>query len=300
MKNSYISNLFIVISFLLTITSASSQDFLSVLKVWSYDGDSPTGGLGEIGGTTAFAFTEDSVLVDGQYYRSFLSMWDGTFPNPEQFGENISIFVREDNDGKVYFKYNEEPEVMTYDFSLSVGESFINVQQLYPLLTINSELQTIDTIYDYLNQPRKRYVFDNEIWIEGIGKTYSFMQTFNAANNWGYPLLCYKEEGYDIIYPSGIIDPSGPECAYIPVHTEDFIKVDFFNVFPNPAQDIIQLESSFDFEKEDIQILNILGEKISFDMINNQRIDSSTWPKGLYFITLEMNDKKVTKRLLKL
>ena len=61
-------------------------------------------------------------------------------------------------------------------------------------------------------------------------------------------------------------------------------------LFPNPAQDYIQIEYSNALTLESITITNELGQTILKS--NHHRINVDTLPKGVYFITVDFGEEK--------
>lgn len=69
------------------------------------------------------------------------------------------------------------------------------------------------------------------------------------------------------------------------------------NVFPNPATDFISIGSE-SIKEGTFEITNLLGEKlISNSYAIAQKIDISTLPKGIYFITIQ-NENSIASRKL--
>ncbi|MEW7289271.1 Ig-like domain-containing protein [Aquimarina sp. 2304DJ70-9] len=74
---------------------------------------------------------------------------------------------------------------------------------------------------------------------------------------------------------------------------------------PNPASDIITINSNDDFENTTILIFDIQGREISNIVHVNQvysdeiKLDISSLANGSYFVKIETNQKRLTKRILK-
>jgi hypothetical protein len=71
------------------------------------------------------------------------------------------------------------------------------------------------------------------------------------------------------------------------------------NVFPNPTSDIIRIQSSENIQR--VTINNMLGQRILEKTGNfaNTEINLNGWNNGVYFIQLEGNGFKQTKRIVK-
>ncbi|GAA0872861.1 hypothetical protein GCM10009117_20080 [Gangjinia marincola] len=87
---------------------------------------------------------------------------------------------------------------------------------------------------------------------------------------------------------------------------EYFIDASAIAVYPNPANDAIQIKGSFDASKEyQISVISADGgnvfnsKKVSGDELSNISIVTSDWSKGIYFITISVGNKSVTKKIIK-
>ena len=78
------------------------------------------------------------------------------------------------------------------------------------------------------------------------------------------------------------------ECgtAQMPENTP---TLDYIHVFPNPAQDVININMSDITDDSNYVIFNLLGEQIKSDEINqkNFTIDVSNFVAGSYFIQIK-------------
>jgi len=79
-----------------------------------------------------------------------------------------------------------------------------------------------------------------------------------------------------------------------------------FNIYPNPVENILMLQSENTMESIDIQLVNLTGQvvfsKKKIDMRASQKIliDVHDIPKGIYFIKIQQNDYIWSRKLLKL
>jgi hypothetical protein len=69
------------------------------------------------------------------------------------------------------------------------------------------------------------------------------------------------------------------------------------SIFPNPADFEINVRLSSD-ENFEIEIVNALGEKL-ISAKNQNRIDISKLPGGVYFIKVFSSDKLITRKFIK-
>lgn len=80
-------------------------------------------------------------------------------------------------------------------------------------------------------------------------------------------------------------------------HTND--SFDKISVYPNPASEMIYIENDLQSDLE-IKITNALSQVVYHKKLNlsKETINTSTWPKGLYLITIKGESKLVIKKLL--
>lgn len=69
-----------------------------------------------------------------------------------------------------------------------------------------------------------------------------------------------------------------------------------FKIYPNPANNILYLESRHNSKIQEISVLSVHGLKLKFLTPVNERIDTSDWPSGLYFLLI--NNKYTAKILV--
>jgi hypothetical protein len=71
-----------------------------------------------------------------------------------------------------------------------------------------------------------------------------------------------------------------------------------FNVFPNPTNGQLNIDGDLSRYTK-YSITNMSGQLILEDQLNESLIDVSFIDEGIYFITLESNDDKVTHKFIK-
>ncbi|NNC85882.1 MAG: T9SS type A sorting domain-containing protein [Bacteroidia bacterium] len=138
--------------------------------------------------------------------------------------------------------------------------------------------------------PPYQFLWSNGATTQDIAKlgAGSYVVTITDANN------CVENRMYrldvDSIQSTGISDLSNNQLV---------------NAYPNPFNDIIQLEINSDnLQKIDIQIINILGKEVysiygmSTSSIVN-KVDLSELENGIYFLKLTGNRLNKTVRLIK-
>lgn len=69
-------------------------------------------------------------------------------------------------------------------------------------------------------------------------------------------------------------------------------------VFPNPTKGIVNITSK-DLHIEGMSICNVLGQQVYFSSLFQEQIDISSFPEGLYILTLKTNKGSVRKKMKK-
>ncbi len=72
-------------------------------------------------------------------------------------------------------------------------------------------------------------------------------------------------------------------------------------VYPNPAYDIINIESSLDIDEKDasFQVISYAGKVVQAGELNNQQIDVSDLPSGFYVVVITTEDDRETLKFIK-
>ena len=99
----------------------------------------------------------------------------------------------------------------------------------------------------------------------------------------------------------GNIVEEGPSSTYYSLAEEREVE---FEVFPNPAQDYINVNfSGHSGETATIQLYNLTGQLLrerlvaTLDGINNQQLDVSALPQGTYFVRVENGEEQLSKTI---
>jgi len=202
-------------------------------------------------------------IIDNQNYFMIRS----------SFNTSILGFAREDVAAQqVFYRHRDSSnEVLILDYSLEVGDPF----RIHPNGAIDTVLY-IDTVQGkriiHFHQPPAIY------FTEGTG--HSFYGINEEVVQLGYT------------YITGTTDLGTP-CSTVNIKTlNDPLPV---KVFPNPFQESIQIEwETFPIEPPTIRIYDMMGILLKTEqMYNNQDIDCSELPRGLYL--LEINRTQTLK-----
>lgn len=75
-----------------------------------------------------------------------------------------------------------------------------------------------------------------------------------------------------------------------------------FVIAPNPIADLLQIEIDSRSDKLDVCVVNVYGQIIAHKIITNESnvgFDSSNWVDGIYFVTVQDENTKISKQVVK-
>lgn len=73
-------------------------------------------------------------------------------------------------------------------------------------------------------------------------------------------------------------------------------------VYPNPTQNIITInwkQKALKISSINVQITNAIGANITTSILNGENMDFTALPSGIYFLELEIEGEKITKKIIK-
>jgi hypothetical protein len=198
--------------------------------------------------------------------------------------------------------FREDPTAITFDFSLTAADALTirnatKVVVFDDLLTWNIGAYDPMASFTFTTTDNADFSFantstnaDGYSWDFGDGNTSSLANPTNFYSNFGdYTVTLSVFNCGDTSTISDTI------TAYV-VHTAPIIDEDIFHLSPNPTSGIINIRTNItDF---DITIYNEIGQLVL--KTKSMKIDISNQPKGIYFINIEFDGKKVQKQVLKL
>jgi len=215
-------------------------------------------------------------------------------------------------------------EYPIFDFNVSaVGETVTGYQYLFLPdapdfgVLMDTETLTVESI-DYVTMTdgslRRRINFEPltyglyESWIEGIGSTKGFGWSLNVTNNY-HSTICFSHNGVHLDDAeirsdqscTTIPDLNFPQqCEYTEVlSTNDLNYNNEISIYPNPFVNTISIANLNPNDK--VVIYDILG-KIVYETISKSNELTIILPKlskGLYFYSINSNQKTMTGKLIK-
>lgn len=152
----------------------------------------------------------------------------------------------------------------------------------------------------------------------GLGTEFGYVQLYeNQANNWiklGSNIIGEEVDdgnGISVSLSSdgsimaigaggndGSFTDSGSARVYdfSSVLSSESFKFDYFRIYPNPVQNLINIELNQVVELEKVNIYNTLGQFIY--STKDLKIDTSNFESGIYFIEIETNKGKSAKKIV--
>ncbi len=214
-------------------------------------------------------------------------------PNTYTFYDDTgNVYMREDiMNKKVYLKNQVTglPDSLIYDFSLNIGDTFPNYQNL--------TLTYIDTVL-IAGGYRNRFIFefgsDSIIWIEGVGNP-----TFPlGAVAWfyypGYQVVCSYQND-TLVYDEGGLYAINCGNITSSVSQPTTIQNQYCKLYPNPANDKLILDYFIpDNVIGSFALLDISGKQVFTSELKKQNnqliIPCKKISSGLYFFKFVTNE----------
>ena len=256
-------------------------------------------------------------IVDSQQYKKLhyleLEVISPDLTDKEYNVQSTELFalIRDDiPERKVYIKYltNSLPgavstcrdsiqsstndEILLFDFDLEVGDTIRHCMMGEGEFENKTAVIKSDTISENYNLNRRAWSFyDYEIYpdyfsglIEGVG--------FSSGLFNDYSTFIHLAKGLGLVtYCVG----SNIDCGLLSA-SEEVIQQSELQIYPNPTNDYLTLESSYRFVHA--RIINISGQVVSSisDWNDLRSIDVSHCSPGIYFIEVQTKDNKISRR----
>jgi hypothetical protein len=204
---------------------------------------------------------------------------------------------------------------MLYDFSAQAGDvwNIISNKPPGPNGSIDSVLLQVDsTAFIQINSVTRKilytsYVtpsshffdFDGPI-VEGIGSLDYFFPQYGACDPLVSGLRCYDDSIVGHFQPNAAI--ACDSVISVGIHAiDDEIK---FSVYPNPFSNEFKVEGLKLKVGDAIKIVDVYGKEIYLQTFTSQtlnfKIQTLNFSQGVYFLEISSENKKATKKLIKL
>jgi len=196
---------------------------------------------------------------------------------------------------------------LLYDFGLEVGDSFPVSKECLGDFGDTIFVQWVDSILINENQKRKRLLFDNAEWVEGIGVINHLLtvSTGLVSLDYSVELMCFSVDGEYIINNTHYFNPD-PEfssgitfgCDGIIDQLDELEKNEILRVYPNPFSSEFNIKCSEFNDINRIDLFDAFG--IFIRRLPNQiKQNLPELPTGIYFLRINKGGKHYFRRVVK-
>lgn len=238
--------------------------------------------------------------IEGQVYRSLRYAADETQSTWYPYGG----FIRETGDGKVYYKKDNAPEGLIYDFSAGFGDTVVVINPELIPEPLNFVVTVEDSIYLEDGWHRMLVLQDTafpgeETWIEGVGSLSGLVKSgltaFGSACG-DFDLLCTSDDGFSVY-----VNPEYPACWYVYTRITDPEKQDALKIYPNPVGEhlFIEAEMMVPGEKYLLRIADFSGRIIHQEQMTENSFNTSFFPPGMYILTITTSQGTFNGKMIK-
>lgn len=249
-------------------------------------------------------YTNGDTIINTQTYAKIKKTEIPTINDVSIYPTYTGAIRQDTLNKKIYIVLTDSTtERILYDFSLQVGDTVNSVLHDLANDCLGFGVETISLIDSILINGNYHRVFyiqgscaDMSLsYIEGVGSSYGliFPNRFDEKES---HLSCTKVNG-QAYYPS-----STSSCDLVTSITNLDIEISI-DIYPNPSNNEINIIIP-DAEESTANIITLfspLGQILITEKINNKKniMDISSLPKGLYVLTISMNEKIFIKKIIK-
>ncbi|MEM1002090.1 MAG: T9SS type A sorting domain-containing protein [Bacteroidota bacterium] len=200
-------------------------------------------------------------------------------------------------------RFNIAPEVLTEEVTLNLITDNFGFETTWEIR--DSQDNLIDqgpSIPPYGNNA----TIEETITISNIDECY----TFTLFDSFGDGICCgFGTGSYNLQDENGNILIEGGDFGRFESVTfnvvealsiEDF-KLENFSLYPNPTEDILNIDAKGKIQDFNFSIFNTLGQKVisGSSSIGFSAVTMSSLQNGLYFVSIEANGQSLTQKLIK-
>lgn len=261
----------------------------------------PTVQIGEIVTSTATISTPNSDILlsnnNSILRKTIVASYD---PNDKHESHGPTI-IKDNFTNDDYLVYT-----IRFQNTGNANTSIVRVEDFLDAKLNPATVRMIGASHDYILSMQNNHL----VW--KFDPIYLTPQSVNDANSQGYITFKVKPNpGYQVgdIIPNtaSIYFDTNPaivtntfQTEFVAALSNESFTADSIAIYPNPSNDIINIEVGVDESKmESITITDVLGKKVYQSKFQN-KINISNLNQGVYFLTLTSNDnQKVVKRIIK-
>lgn len=239
-------------------------------------------------GNVWFGNTSDNSIDIPDSPAMFLVKYDGenwiSYPGPSGYYSKIAF----DDANKIWvgMAYNPPNNVYFSDVNINSWTNYLKPIEPYSLQTIEGS---------------------ENIWFgsqsDGLANYNGSEWTIYNSTNSKLPSNTINEIRIDSDGTKWIATEKGLVSLTLTTEISSKTKLDkmSFSLYPNPTHDFITLKLPIEFQGTTVKIININGQAIkSFRIENNQnKLDVSYLPAGIYLVRIQWDENQILKKFVK-
>ncbi|KAB1157873.1 T9SS type A sorting domain-containing protein [Flavobacterium luteum] len=229
-----------------------------------------------------------SQLVVGSYDPNDKTCLEGATIPPSALGKYVHYMIRFENKGTAEAENVVVKDMIdTSKFDIS---SLVVTQGSHPFVTKISETNKVEFIFENINLPFEDATNDGYVAFKIKTKPSlvvgdSFSNTASIYFDYNFPIVTNTAT-------TSVLQSLG---------NQDFEFSTYFNVFPNPAKQVLNIDVKKQIELSSISIFNTLGQQVLV-IPNTQltkQVDVSNLKTGNYFIKVSSNKGSASGKFVK-
>ncbi|MEZ4828672.1 MAG: T9SS type A sorting domain-containing protein [Bacteroidia bacterium] len=283
-------------------------------------------GIG-ISGEGVYFTGKDTIINENRYLefmtKSKYQIYLFGYLMEDTINQKVYFFKKEENSTKI----DLTEAFLWYDFSLNVGDTIVIVENptyltdyrkdtlcvdsvshvfsnyycYEPLITLNNKARIF-----YLHNTTSNWAWqeDQVIWVEGTGSIAGPEFPFWVGCSWDYSLICHSRNKLPV-FTYGTGNFSGDTCYYDFTSAIEKQNLPIISVFPNPANNRLEIEiTAVDNKEKYIRLLSI-DSKTLFSTVLRQdesyiEVSLDGFAPGVYIVSVEVSGKYYYRKIVKL
>ncbi|HZV70300.1 MAG TPA: T9SS type A sorting domain-containing protein [Saprospiraceae bacterium] len=167
--------------------------------------------------------------------------------------------------------FNLEEEHLLYDFDVTPGDTIHFTGNYFTIIIDQIASSQNYKSYEVTNSSAYYFPFETGTLQEGLGSSYGF---FGSYDSYLTDLICYTINDHNCAPCTGFVS------------TDNIDVSGNLKIYPNPANDILNVISESDFLIEEIKITDSTGKLLGVRKFSNHTIqlDLSGFPAGIIFL----------------
>ena len=210
-----------------------------------------------------------------------------------------TLFMRNDSVNKKVFIRTPylNADSLLYDFNISVGDTIKESFQYQNhsgsfVLVVAKDSILVSTKYHKRFKLIHQLSLDSIFLIEGIGSSRGLLNTYDLFPSSTYELQCFNENGLSV-FPT-----FASNCNVLTSIEINSQEKSTISITPNPAKDILNIESPHPIES--VQVINLQGQIIKEFDYPATSFDISELDQGLYVLSVHLiNGHVLNQKVIK-